>query len=325
MNPIAWGRLLRLSLLPTAVADIAAGAVWAQGGFEFARPQPWLLVAASLCVYHGGMALNDWADRAADARARPARPIPSGAIAPRAALAVGLALLVLAPLLAFGVDRLCGVAILAVSAAAGAYDLLGRGAWLGPALLALCRAGNLGAGILLGVRHGTPHAGIWVPLQPLLLAPPLLYGAYVFCVSRVGRLEDTGEALGPRPRVWIALALACLAAAPFLPGPREDPSHGVQIDASWQRPWPLDAWQARTLAAALVGCAVWQPLRVVLATRDWTGALAMAATGALLRRLLVFTAALSIARGSLDGLWTGCAILAGYPLALALRRVFPPS
>ena len=91
----AWGRLLRLSLAPTAVADVVAGALVARRGV---LPEPAtlaLLAGGSLCVYHAGMALNDWRDRAADAATRPDRPLVSGAIRPGAALAVVVLLNVL--------------------------------------------------------------------------------------------------------------------------------------------------------------------------------------------------------------------------------------
>ena len=48
---------------------------------------------------------NDWADREHDAKTRPGRPIPSGAIPAGLALALGLGLLVLGPVLALQVDR----------------------------------------------------------------------------------------------------------------------------------------------------------------------------------------------------------------------------
>jgi len=114
---VALGRLFRLSLAPSAAADAAAGllfgaAAWPSGG------APWLLMGGSLAVYHGGMALNDWADRRIDARVRPGRPIPSGAVPAAAALALALGLLALGPLLAAGVSPtaalgLGGVAVLA--------------------------------------------------------------------------------------------------------------------------------------------------------------------------------------------------------------------
>ena len=142
----AWGRLLRLSLAPTAAADIAAGAVagagaWPTGGV-------FVLMLASLAVYHGGMTLNDWADREGDRPLRPDRPIPSGAVRPAAALLVGASLLLIGPLLAYSCSPASAGVLLAVSATAFAYDVRLRGAVLGPLLLAACRAGNLTAGIV---------------------------------------------------------------------------------------------------------------------------------------------------------------------------------
>ncbi|WP_166020489.1 UbiA family prenyltransferase, partial [Streptomyces chilikensis] len=79
-----WAELLRVSALFTVPGDALAGAA-AGGG----RPGVRTLgaVAASLCLYSAGMALNDWADREEDARERPGRPLPSGRVGPGAALA----------------------------------------------------------------------------------------------------------------------------------------------------------------------------------------------------------------------------------------------
>ena len=85
---LALGRLLRISLFPSAFADVAAGIVLGTRGAGLPLGTSALLVLASLCVYHGGMALNDWVDREGDRRTRPERPIPSGAIPAPAALAI---------------------------------------------------------------------------------------------------------------------------------------------------------------------------------------------------------------------------------------------
>lgn len=89
MTARAWAELLRVSALFTVPGDALAGAA-ASGR----RPNgsTALAVGASLCLYEAGMALNDWADRAEDAVDRPHRPIPSGRIAPGAALAAAGAL-----------------------------------------------------------------------------------------------------------------------------------------------------------------------------------------------------------------------------------------
>src|SRR5690606_29795536 len=80
----AFGRLIRVSLFPTAVADVLAGLLVGGGGAFPGVGATSALVGASLLVYHGGLALNDWADREHDARTRPDRPLPSRAIPARA-------------------------------------------------------------------------------------------------------------------------------------------------------------------------------------------------------------------------------------------------
>lgn len=292
----AWGRLLRLSLAPTAAADVAAGAVagagaWPGGG-------TFVLMLASLCVYHGGMALNDWADRKEDLPIRPDRPIPSGAVSSPAALAAGIALLVSGPLIALSVSTQLAAVLLAVSAAACAYDLRLRGAVVGPLVLAACRGGDLSAGILFGAGSA---------FEPRMLVPAAVYAAYVFAVSSLGRLEDAPEAVlrSSRPAVQLSAAALLLALSPL-------------SVLAWRSAW--------TIAALLVACAGAAGLvRRARSAEPWSGAEVTRATGLGLRRLLVFTAALSLASGSRTGAIVAAAILAGYPISYFLRGVFPPS
>ncbi|TAJ22128.1 MAG: transferase, partial [Planctomycetota bacterium] len=233
----AWGRLLRLSLAPSAVADVIAGHVAASGAW---RPAEWgALAVASLCLYHGGMALNDWSDRAHDARTRPERPIPSGAISAGAALGAALALLACGLVLAWSAlpPGPRWIPCLLVGAIA-AYDLAPRGAWSGPLLLGTCRGANLALGFAA--------AG---PLQPWCAAPIGLYAGYVVAVSRVGRHEDAAAASVELralrlPLAACALCMLALAAAP---------------------PWPLEParlWLARGAGLALALAALW-PLRAL--------------------------------------------------------------
>ena len=71
-------------------------------------------------LYLAGMALNDLADREEDARERPERPIPSGAVSPRAAALIGGSLLLGGVLVARGAGaRWTGPALAAMVVA---YD-----------------------------------------------------------------------------------------------------------------------------------------------------------------------------------------------------------
>jgi len=242
------------------------------------------------------MVLNDWADREEDRRLRPDRPIPAGAVRPRTALLVAIALLGLGPVLAFRVAPLSGEILAAVSLLACAYDVKLRGAWIGPLLLAACRAGNLSAGIAFGAGAA---------LEPRILGPAAIYAAYVFAVSSLGRLEDApAEVLqGARPALHLSAAAGILAASPAAAGP---------LGAS-RAAFVLSVWGAFGLVAA------------ARRTRTWSGGDVTRATGLGLRRLLVFTAALALAAGGQAGPFVAAAILAGYPISYALRGVFPPS
>lgn len=285
----AWGRLLRLSLAPTAAADIVAGVLLGGGAFD---RKVLFLVLASLCVYHGGMALNDWADRSADAQLRPDRPIPSGKVASAAALVVAILLLAGGPAIAALASQRSALILGSVSILACVYDLGVRG----PFLLALCRAGNLLAGILL-----EPDA---LPLAAIV--PTVLYGAYVAAVSSLARLEDAEpEAVArahPSRALWIAALLLILAPI-----------------ATSATPLGLAAGFAVAVAGA-VGLAAAARRRTA-----WTSAEIGRAVGLGLRRLLVFTSALAIARGTVEGAVVAGAILCGYPISYALRGVFPPT
>lgn len=243
---------MRLSLSTTAAADVVAGILFAEHAWPGGL-RPWLLVAGSLCVYHGGMALNDWADRAHDGATRPERPIPSGRVKAAQALQVALLLLVAGPLLAARAATHAGLMLGAVALLAALYDLVGRGAWLGPALLGLCRAGNLTAGMLW--CGACAKEGVWLAAG---------YGGYVFLVSRLGRMEDGDEQrIGQRPRALLLGAGACQL-VPF--------AFGLAATAP--------------AAALRIG---WIALR----TRTWTRPVIMGSMGSALRLLLFYSASVA--------------------------------
>ncbi len=317
LKPKSLGRLLRLSLTWTAASDVAAGVVFGAGAWP-GGGAPFVLMAASLCVYHGGMGLNDWADRAEDARLRPDRPIPSGDVSAPLALALSLALLVAGPLLAWTVDARPAQLLGLVAALATVYDLWGRGPVSGPALLAACRGGNLAAGIVLG----RIAAGAQPFASPTLWMLPTLYAAYVFVVSRLGRLEDQadGRALGRWPGTWVACAAGLLLVLPVFPPLALVPS-ATNGFAGW-----LARESVRVpLATLVVGAGAFGLLRTAFRRAPWTRPRVLAAMGMALRRLLVFTAGVALLTGRPAGLYVATGILLGYPLSYALRRVFPPS
>jgi hypothetical protein len=335
------GRLLRLSLAPSAAADIAAGVVLG-AGFWPPGIAPFLLIAASLCVYHGGMALNDWADRAHDEATRPERPIPSGSVPADAAALLGFTLLIAGPWIALGAARPPAFALGTVAVLAAVYDLFGRGPLRGPLLLAACRAGNLSAGLLFGRAALFRAEAELFPdgppgLEAACLAVPLVYGAYVFLVSRLGRLEDGEDErpLGRRP-AWLAAAAATLLLlVPVLPLPPlpalSAPFEVGEVGAMGAEAAGADGLSAFlqsqriTLAALVAAAGAFGLARAALQRAPWTRGRVMQVMGMALRRLLILTSAAALARGTPAGLAVALAILCGYPLSFALRKVFPPT
>lgn len=210
MAPLGtWLRLVRAANCVTAVADVCAGAALAQAvaGASLGLGRLALAAGASMCVYAGGCALNDWADLPSDRIKKKDRPLPSGAIGP------GVGLLAAALLLAaaIGLGTLAGTpTLLAVCLIAGAaigYDVgMKRSRWLGAGALAVARGGNC----LLGA---VAAADGWPGGSPYWMLGPLLLGAYVAGVTLVSTLE---EAPGRgRLAAFGLLPIAVVASVPF--------------------------------------------------------------------------------------------------------------
>ena len=225
MSPRAYLELIRPPNVTTAIADVLAGYAVAGLGHPRALAP---LVFATMCLYAGGVALNDVFDLDVDRVERPERPIPSGRLTRRSAAAFGAGLLGAGVLLASLAGSGTGLAALATTGCILLYDSWGkRQTWLGPVNMGLCRAGNL----MLGVAT-VPAALSWA--WPLGLLP-LTYIAAVTAVSRGevhgGRRAVAGAALiflgtvllalfwlSSRPVLSIAgIALTVLLAARLLP------------------------------------------------------------------------------------------------------------
>src|SRR6185369_1898289 len=113
-------RLVRLPNIFTALADIALGA--AVIGFEFAGISTLFLALASSCLYCSGMVWNDVFDVEQDARERPFRPLPSGQIRVRSAIALAAILMIAGIGLAFCVGWPSGALAAGLAAAILLYD-----------------------------------------------------------------------------------------------------------------------------------------------------------------------------------------------------------
>jgi len=140
--------LVRAPAVLSVVGDTLAGA--AAAGHRI-TPRRALLPLASACLYAGGMALNDYADRHLDAIERPERPVPSGRVTPRRALqvATGLTAAGIGLAAAGGGRRALAVAV-PLAACVWTYDTVAKDRAAGPAVMAACR----GLDVLLGAGAG---------------------------------------------------------------------------------------------------------------------------------------------------------------------------
>ncbi|PUB24303.1 4-hydroxybenzoate polyprenyltransferase [Promicromonospora sp. AC04] len=276
----------------------AAAQVGAHPGERAGAPVPirgrhLLLPVASACLYLGGMALNDYADRHVDAVERPERPIPSGRVTPRAAIAIGAALTAggVAAAGVAGGRRALGVAV-PLAACVWTYDLVAKDRPAGPFVMAACR----GLDVLLGATPGRMRSAL--PAAAGLTAHTL----GVTVLSRGEVHGTTAQVAGVVAAGTIAGAVAA-AATPTTTAPT-----ARQTAARWT-----------TVAAATAYAAACAPAQVRAAARP-TAANARTATRSGIQAMVPLQAAWAARSGGLGttALLAGVAAV-GYGLRLLSR------
>lgn len=198
--------LVRAPAALSVIGDSLTGLAAARAGTPTAlRPRHALLPVASACLYLGGMALNDYADRHLDATERPERPIPSGRVTPRGALTVGAVLTAggVAAAGAAGGRRALAVAV-PLAACVWTYDLVAKEHPTGPFVMAACR----GLDVLLGATPG--HMRSALPAAAGLAAHTL----GVTVLSRGEVHGTTAQVAGGVAAGTLAGAVAAAATAP---------------------------------------------------------------------------------------------------------------
>jgi 4-hydroxybenzoate polyprenyltransferase len=179
VSPATLLRLGRVSNLPTVWTNVLAGAVLAGGEWRSWR-LGFILLAMSL-FYIGGMYLNDYFDRTIDARERPERPIPSGAISASAVGAIGLGLLAggFIPIIAAG--TLTAIALTALLAGAiVAYDFHHKGNPLAPVVMGACR----------GLIYAATAAALTGGISIFVMVAAAAIAAYVAGLTYAARQES---------------------------------------------------------------------------------------------------------------------------------------
>jgi 4-hydroxybenzoate polyprenyltransferase len=292
---LPWAQLLRIPNVFTALADIALGGLAA--GTILTQPLGFvLLLAASACLYCGGMVWNDVFDIAEDRKARPFRPLPSGRASVASArwlgfslLAAGLGLAALAGWRDSGFDwlpaELAGVLVAAIVG----YDAWLKRTPLGPAGMGTCRFLNVLLGLSLADSVDFPM-GLRLHLAGVV-------GLYIVGVTWFARREE-GVSRRSHLRSAAVVMLAALAVALAVP------LHRPSGDTSVLFPYLLVAF------GFVVG------LPVARAVREPTPATVQAAVKRSILGLIALDAVLATA---LVG-WPGLLILVLAPPALSLGR-----
>ncbi len=259
--------LVRAPAVLTVLGDTLAGGSAAGhplGGRRMTLP------LASACLYAGGMALNDYADRATDARERPERPIPSGRITAPNALAAAAALTVAGlGLSAAGGGRRAIAVGLPLAGAIWTYDLLAKNHAVSGALtMGACRALD----VLMGA--GTGH------LRPALWAAGIM-GGHTVAVTVLSRGEVDGTTTATASGVAAGTGLLAGAVVAGAAGPRAQVLAMLAATAAYAaRCAPAQVQAARypvaenALEATKAGIRAMVPLQAALALRHGSGAAA---------------------------------------------------
>jgi len=184
-------QLLRPPNLFTVPGDPLCGALLASHGLWSWRILPCVIV--SLASYCAGLVINDLADFSEDLRDRPGRPLPSGAVSRRAAVA--LALFFIAVALAAAACVSVPLLVLAALLLAEIlwYNLLAKkSALTAPIAMGLCR----GVSVLIGSAAILPlHPSSFI-LHTFLL-PAVVVALYIAGVTALARTETRNPRIPP--------------------------------------------------------------------------------------------------------------------------------
>ncbi len=192
----AYLDLVRLPNLFTAAADVLAGFLFAGGSSD-----EWYillrLMAASVCLYAGGVALNDVCDADQDATQRPHRPIPAKLISHSTALRMSSALLIGGVAISATVSAQALLVAMAIFSSIIIYDFL-KSMPVAPLFMGLCRAFNLLLG-MYGLETLIPLPAVR-PMSAMFL--------YVASLTVFARREASG-----RSRLQLSMGMLGMAAA----------------------------------------------------------------------------------------------------------------
>jgi 4-hydroxybenzoate polyprenyltransferase len=275
-------RLGRISNVPTVWTNVLAGSIIAGGAGHSDRVA--LIAMAMTAFYVGGMYLNDFFDRAIDARDRPGRPIDAGEIRASSVMLIGFGLLAVGIVLmiAFGLGAiLCGLLLAGVIVL---YDVWHKGNRLSPVEMGLCRAlVYIGTGVAMA--GGISNATLIGAAALACHVAGITYAAKQESLDRVGNLWPL-----------LLLAVPLIAALPVL----------------------FEGWT--TVAAFVLLLAADATAIRLLVKRPSPGAVPLAVSGLIAAICLVDALAIAAAGGGMV-IVAICAL--GYPLTRLFQKSIP--
>lgn len=284
-------------------------------------------VGSSVCLYWAGMALNDYADATIDAVERPERPVPSGRVPRRTALAVASGLTAAGLGLAAvtgGRRSLLGAVPLA--GLVWAYDLGLKGTRAGPAAMAAARTLD----VLTGALATDPGQRTASALRKGA-GPAVLVGVHTYTLMVLSRHEIHGApARVPAATLAASTATAVAAVAPAVSRAVRDTRRSAPGPTAQVAPRPATVGPAvgaaRSTALVTAGAALAYlgaygsaQLRAV---RKPSGENVRKAVGSGILALMPLQAALTARAGAPV---TAVVLGVGHPLARRLARRISPT
>ncbi|MCR5165305.1 MAG: UbiA family prenyltransferase [Thermoguttaceae bacterium] len=220
----------------------------------------------SVCLYWGGMVLNDAFDFQEDSVLRPERPLPSGRIALPTAIKTGWGLLaagwVLCFLAGLGTRNLTSVlSVIGIATVLRAcivmYDARLKNTPMGPFLMGLCR----GLNVLLFLAFMNPeklNAAAPLFLYPMALTV-FITGVTFYARNETQEILEVGICRPGVKMLFFSVLLLVGGVAILLPFPKQ---LNTTLLGSVQPLFTLQPWRWPTLLAVLV---IWLAFRAVTA------------------------------------------------------------
>jgi 4-hydroxybenzoate polyprenyltransferase len=185
-------QLLRPPNLFTVPGDPLCGALLASHGVWSWRILPCVVI--SIASYCAGLIINDLADFSEDLRDRPTRPLPSGQVSRRTALALALIFIFVALVAAASVS----LPVLTLTALLLAeilwYNLLAKkNALFAPIAMGLCR----GISVLIGAAALFPLHNSYFIIHTFPLLPAAVITFYIAGITILARTETRNPRIPP--------------------------------------------------------------------------------------------------------------------------------